>query len=132
MSQSERKRESARDARKLGEDKRKERRLARQARRGGQATRDWGDSDPVRLHSLVYRATCAGAGVLFGTTRDGGALVVTIYVDGEAEKEYLRPSDDLDEILEDLALSFPSPGTGSPHTPPGRPQEGQQGTQGEN
>lgn len=48
---------------------------------------------------LSWRVVAAGALLSFGRTSDGGALGVTVTIDGEWRREYFRDSDELVEFL---------------------------------
>lgn len=74
---------------------------------------DWfdaaGGSNPVRVLSVVGASVTdtlldfvqSGAMVTLATTSDGGALGVTITVDGRWRREYFRDADDLERWLEE-------------------------------
>lgn len=53
---------------------------------------------PARMKGLLEMVE-AGALVSLGTTSDGGALGVTVTVNGEWRREYLRTADDVDGYL---------------------------------
>lgn len=48
---------------------------------------DWTEIDPGLMADLVIAVTNAGAAVMFGRTRDGGALVVAVF-DGDDRARY--------------------------------------------
>lgn len=48
---------------------------------------------------LAWRVVAAGALLSFGRTSDGGALGVTVTIDGRWRREYFRDSDELTEWL---------------------------------
>lgn len=54
------------------------------------------DSDAA---PLAWRVVAAGALVSFGRTSDGGALGVTVTIDGRWRREYFRESEELIEWL---------------------------------
>jgi len=72
-----------------------------------------GTKDPVDVHAVVDEQGCkglldmiaAGALVSLGTTRDGGTLAITVTVDGEWRREYVRT---LDELRVYLAEAVPA------------------------
>lgn len=74
-------------------------RKTRQANRGNGETADWESVDPELLRKLVASITIHGGTVTFGYTRDGGAYYVNFYVDGESAKEYVRPTENVDEFF---------------------------------
>lgn len=52
------------------------------------------------LLSFIYRVVEAGGAVRVGRTRDGGALNVAIYFNDDYVNEYIRPGDDVGEVLD--------------------------------
>jgi len=57
---------------------------------------DW----DIKTHLLAEAVLCilgTGSGVMFGVTRDGGALAVTIYSGDEKVRKYLHDSVELDD-----------------------------------
>lgn len=54
------------------------------------------DSDAA---PLAWRVVAAGALLSFGRTSDGGALGVTVTIDGRWRREYFRDSEELTEWL---------------------------------
>lgn len=55
--------------------------------------------DPAALDAIV-RLVVRGALVSIGTTRDGGAVGVTVTYDGAWRREYFRAADDLAKFLD--------------------------------
>lgn len=80
-------------------DEQKERRDARNKLRGNQAPATWSSVTPAVVSALVGAVTKKGGAVMFGQTRDKGAMILTIYLNEEMTKEYFRPSDDVDAII---------------------------------
>lgn len=75
----------------------------RRARRHHGDPADWATQDGQKLIELVARIAAAGGAIRFGYTRDGGAFAIGIYGDGEPYTEYLRPSEDIEALLRDVA-----------------------------
>jgi hypothetical protein len=70
-------------------------------------TADWGRVDAEQLRSTVEVVTQFGGALRFGVTRDGGAYSLGIYGDGpEPYTVYVRPNEDLNEILAELEQTF--------------------------
>lgn len=81
--------------------------LARRDRKRGKVADDWFDGAgggaavdvPALLDSVggegVWHLVAAGALVSLGKTRDGGALGVTVTVDGRWRREYFRDPEEL-------------------------------------
>lgn len=90
-------RDEARDsARKKAAEKRSEKR------------RTVGSVDVVALPWLVLAALVAemaesGGAVRIGLTRDRGALALGMYQDGDYTTEYIRPNEDVERALYDIA-----------------------------
>lgn len=55
----------------------------------------WDDVDPRYIAWLVTVATRIGGAVTFGRSRDGGALMVTVLLDGERSTTWIAPRDDV-------------------------------------
>lgn len=77
---------------------------------------DWSEVDPGRLADLVISVSRAGAAVMFGTTRDGGALVVAVY-DGDDRARYYCNSMAEFEILVEQLVEL-AEGQSDPSGPP--------------
>lgn len=61
---------------------------------------DWRVVNPEKLlHLIAIVAACGGA-VRVGATRDGGAMAVGYYLDGNSWTEYVRPTEDCEAYLE--------------------------------
>lgn len=82
-----------------------ERRKARRAKRGGGHTADWQSVDPEILQGLIAAVALHGT-VTFGYTRDGGAYFINFWVDGASDKEYIRPNENVDEVLDAIRMDF--------------------------
>lgn len=83
----------------------------RGGRRGKTTTvRQWSDIPRELIGEFVRAIVRDGRGCLFGTTSDGGALVVRVYDGGDADTEYIKPSDNIHDALSDIAEDY----TGEP------------------
>lgn len=88
-------------------ENKKQSRIARNNSRGtGQTPLCWADADAMLLANAVCVATLVGGSLQFGTTRDAGALTLTVYYDGERTTDYVRPSDDPDALLSEWCETF--------------------------
>jgi hypothetical protein len=76
------------------------RRKERRNNRGESAPADWESANPELLMRLIGCVTALKGTISFGYTRDGGAYYVNYYVGGESEKEYIRPTEDIDRWLQ--------------------------------
>ena len=65
------------------------------------------------LYDAIIAAIEVGGALRFGTTRDGGAWSIGVYGDGEAPyTEYVRPGEDFDQYLMNLAAHLRNGGQG--------------------
>jgi hypothetical protein len=62
----------------------------------------WDEVDAALVGELVQEVTRGGDAVLFGQSRDGGTLVVTICSGAERVKFYSSASDECESQLRDL------------------------------
>jgi hypothetical protein len=70
-------------------------------------TADWGRVDAEQLRATIDVMTQTGGALRCGVTRDGGAYSLGIYGDGpEPYTVYVRPNEDLTEILAELEQTF--------------------------
>lgn len=93
------------------------RRLEGLRRRATRRTLSWSLVPAQDLGALVHRATSWGAALLFGLTRDGGALTLTVYLDGDREVLYINDEEMIDETLDTVWGLFPERAPDAP--PPG-------------
>lgn len=62
--------------------------------------------DTGLMLAVVERALISGGAVRFGLTRDGGALAVGVYGDGEYTTVYLNAKDDQTEFWQTIMESY--------------------------
>ena len=62
----------------------------------------WDEVDPELVARLVRSVSHARCAVLFGHTRDGGALALTFFDDSEKYNEYHPIDDHLEQWMEEL------------------------------
>lgn len=67
---------------------------------GATAGADWGACDPRWLQAVIVMATSLGGAIMFGTSRDGGAYSLVLYLDGEKASLWFNGGADLDAELE--------------------------------
>jgi len=77
------------------------RRKERKKNRGNTEVADWESCDSKKLQALIAVVAFHHGTVTFGYTRDGGAFYISYYIDGDSEKIYPRPSEDIDARLDD-------------------------------
>lgn len=58
------------------------------------------------LWLAIYHICMSGGAIRFGLTRDGGALAIGIYGDGDPYTEYLKPDEDITRYLEELIHDY--------------------------
>lgn len=69
-------------------------------------TADWGSCDAALLVNAIQKAAKKGGALRFGYTRDGGAYAVGVYAGGDYFTDYIRPSEDIDAYLREIAGAF--------------------------
>ncbi len=72
------------------------RRKERKNGRGNSESADWGDCDESDILQLIAVVTGLGGTITFGYTRDGGAYYLSYFMDGEALKVFIRPTEDVE------------------------------------
>jgi len=87
------------------QDKADQRRRARARGRSSEPA-DWSLVDAGVIQRLICAVTAQGGAVRFGYTSDGGAYSVGLYGDGDPYTEYIRPSEDIAEVLADIAAAW--------------------------
>jgi hypothetical protein len=75
---------------------------------GAAANVSWGLANPEMLAWVVSQLTQGGNAVIFGTTRDGGALSVTVLYGEQKEKYYITPKEDINQVLKELGEYYGS------------------------
>lgn len=82
--------------------------VAPRRRRQGESSvpADWGTANPLTLQALIANVTAQGGAVRFGYSRDGGAYSLGILGDGEPYTEWIRPSEDLNGVLDEIARQW--------------------------
>lgn len=71
-------------------------------KRSDGAVLEWGDVDPRYMAWVVVAVTALGGAATFGRSRDGGALMVTLLLDGERVTTWINPRDVPEEILQQI------------------------------
>jgi hypothetical protein len=62
----------------------------------------WDDVDPRIIAWLVVQMQRLSGAVTFGRSRDGGALMITLLLDGDRETVWINPHDDAEQKLTGL------------------------------
>ena len=63
---------------------------------------DWGSADPRAVAGIVVAVTRRSGAASFGTSRDGGAYSLTLFLDGERETLWFNGNADIDAELEQV------------------------------
>lgn len=64
---------------------------------------DWADVDPRHIVWVLVAVTALGGAVTFGRSRDCGALMVALLLDGERETKWISPRDAPEDVLTEIA-----------------------------
>jgi len=93
---------------KMGKKEFERRAVANQKAYGSAANTaaDWGTVTPSVLGRFVATITAAGGAVRLGYSSDGGAYAVTLYVKADALKYYFPPTEDMDQILQEMTDDY--------------------------
>jgi len=79
---------------------------SRGVRRGNGETADWQQVPADVLVRAIAAAANTGGALRFGYSRDGGAYAIGIYGDGDPYTDFVKPSENLGEYLEDVISLF--------------------------
>lgn len=60
----------------------------------------WSSANADSIKSAVVGVTDSGGAILFSATRDGGALVLSVYSGEETAKEYVTEQGDISALLQ--------------------------------
>lgn len=86
------------------ENRKQERKWKPQSKTNGIA--DWANVNPKILVDAIAVVAHKGGALRFGYTRDGGAYAMGVYGDGEPYTVYIKPDENPDDYLSDLATTF--------------------------
>lgn len=85
---------------------RKRNQRTRSFRRNSTTVADWSTVDANVLRSAIAAASVRGGALRFGYTSDGGAYAIGIYGDGQPYTEFVKPSEDVEQMLKDITEFF--------------------------
>jgi len=90
------------------QDRQRTKGVAPSRRRGqGNGERaDWALASPLTLQALIAAVTAQGGAIRFGYSRDGGAYSLGILGDGEPYTEWIRPAENIDEVLAEMTRGW--------------------------
>lgn len=94
----------------------------RAIRRNGGGVADWASANADIIRRAIAAAAAVGGAIRFGYSRDGGAYAVGIYGNGEPYTDFVKPSESIDDFMEDVEQFFidanevhPQPEKGGKH-----------------
>lgn len=67
---------------------------------------DWTTANAGKIVDLISAASVRGGAVRFGYTRDGGAYALGLYYSDSYATKYCRPSENIDDFLDEWAEFF--------------------------
>jgi len=67
---------------------------------------DWQSADGTLVLKAIEVVARSDGALRFGYTRDGGAYSIGVYGDGDPYTVYVKPTEDINEILTGLIASF--------------------------
>ena len=62
----------------------------------------WNAADPSGIVALTVQVSALGGAVTFGGSRDGGALQVTVFLDGDKITRWIPGAEDVDGVLAEI------------------------------
>lgn len=88
----------------MGKDANEEReRKPSKRRRKSRGTADWAVADGAKVLRALCVVAATGGALRFGYTADGGAFAIGVYGDGDPYTDYVKPAEDINQYLHDLA-----------------------------
>ena len=66
----------------------------------------WSAASPEKLHNLVSAVCGSGNAVMFGSTMDGSALILSVYSGDERVKEYVTEPGDIPPLFEWIVENY--------------------------
>jgi len=81
-------------------------RLAAFRGKGGSGSADWGNCDPRWIAEVVKYMQALGGAVTFGLSRDRGAHMLTLLLDGQRETLWFNGDADLEAELEQVCATL--------------------------
>lgn len=67
---------------------------------------DWMSANGTLVLQAIEAVSRTGGAVRFGYTRDGGAYSIGVYGDGDPYTVYVKPNEDIDRVLAEMAETF--------------------------
>lgn len=88
------------------DNKRARGKAARSRRAAQQGAADYTAASWVSLAALVISTARLSGAVRLGVTRDGGAYAIGMYLDDDYATEYIKPGEDFDAAIEEIAVAW--------------------------
>jgi len=67
---------------------------------------DWTAADGTLVLRAIEAVSRTGGALRFGYTRDGGAYSIGVYGDGDPYTVYVKPNEEINDVIRDLAATF--------------------------
>lgn len=67
---------------------------------------DWATIDADCIRQAIAAVALSGGALRFGYTSDSGAYSIGIYGDGDPYTEYVRPTESVEDVLNDIRDAF--------------------------
>lgn len=75
-------------------------------RRQSRETADYAAANAELLQRAIASVALQGGALRLGYTSDGGAYAIGVYGDGDPYTDYVKPSENIDDYLADLAEAW--------------------------
>lgn len=95
----------------MANDRNEQRKMRGTKRRFARGTQDtepanWDLANPELLREAIRIVAHDGGALRLGYSRDGGAYAIGVYGDGDPYTEYVRPGEDINQVLLSLIDAF--------------------------
>lgn len=84
---------------------------------------NWDDIDPATIYEAICAATQENDAILFGRTSDGGVMHLRWYLAGESYDQYPKTSDEAEDCLQAIILTYNAPQPSEPSYPTQTPPQ---------
>lgn len=69
-------------------------------------TADWGTASPQAIAAVVTAMQAVGGAITFGLSRDGGAYMLTLLLDGDRQTLWFNGDSDINQELEGVFITL--------------------------
>lgn len=66
----------------------------------------WDEASPEQIARLAVAVVSFGGACMFGRSRSGEVLSITVFLDGDKRTRWIRPEEDPDAVIELLVKPF--------------------------